>query len=71
MRSRWAVLALVVVARTAVGFQFQSVAAVGPFLVGDLGLTYAQLGTLIGLYHLPGAFLALPGGMPGRASATA
>ena len=58
-------LALVVIARTAVGFQFQSVAAVGPFLVADLGLTYAALGTLIGLYQLPGAALALPGGLLG------
>jgi MFS family permease len=65
MGNRWAVLALVVVARTAMGFQFQSVAAVGPFLVADLGLSYAELGTLIGLYLLPGAFLALPGGMLG------
>jgi MFS family permease len=65
MRNRWAVLALVVLARTSVGFQFQSVAAVGPFLVADLGLTYARLGTLIGLYQLPGAALALPGGLLG------
>ena len=65
MQNRWAVLALVVVARTAMGFQFQSVAAVGPFLVADLGLSYAQLGTLIGLYLLPGVVLALPGGLLG------
>ena len=63
MRNRWAVLALVVVARTAMGFQFQSVAAVGPLLVADLGLSYAQLGTLIGLYLLPGVVLSMPGGM--------
>ncbi|MFI5326415.1 MAG: MFS transporter [Candidatus Rokuibacteriota bacterium] len=65
MQNRWGVLALVVVARTAMGFQFQSVAAVGPFLVADLGLSYAQLGTLIGLYLLPGVVLALPGGLLG------
>jgi predicted MFS family arabinose efflux permease len=65
MHNRWAVLALVVVARTGMGFQFQSVAAVGPFLVADLGLSYAQLGTLIGLYLLPGAVLAMPGGLLG------
>jgi MFS family permease len=65
MGNRWTVLALVVVARTAMGFQFQSVAAVGPFLVADLALSYAQLGTLMGFYLLPGAFLALPGGMLG------
>jgi predicted MFS family arabinose efflux permease len=65
MRNRWAILALVVVARTALGFQLQSVAAVGPFLVADLGLSYADLGTLIGLYLLPGIVLALPGGLLG------
>jgi hypothetical protein len=51
MQNRWGVLALVVVARTAMGFQFQSIAAVGSFLVADLGLSYAQLGTLIGRGH--------------------
>jgi predicted MFS family arabinose efflux permease len=65
MQNRWAVLALVVVARTAMAFQFQSTAAVGPILVADLGLSYAQLGTLIGLYLLPGAVLAMPGGLLG------
>jgi hypothetical protein len=63
MQNRWGVLALVVVARTARGFQFQSIAAVGSFLVEDLGLSYAQLGTLIGLYLLTGAFISLPGAL--------
>ena len=36
-QNRWAVLALVVVARTAMGLQFQSIVAMGPLLVGDLG----------------------------------
>ena len=65
MQNRWGVLALVVVARTAMDFQFQSIAAVGSFLVADLGLSYAQLGTLIGLYLLTGAFISLPGGLLG------
>lgn len=65
MQNRWGVLGLVVVARIAMAFQFQSVAAVGPLLVADLNLSYAQLGTLIGLYLLPGAVLAMPGGLPG------
>jgi predicted MFS family arabinose efflux permease len=65
MGNRWAVLALVAVARIAMGFQFQAVAVVGPFLVADLGLGYTELGMLIGLYLLPGAFLALPGGLLG------
>jgi MFS family permease len=66
MAHRWAALALMFVARTSMGFQFQAVASVAPLLVADLGLNYAQLGTLIGLYMLPGAFLALPGGLIGR-----
>jgi MFS family permease len=35
-------------------------------MIADLGLTYTQLGTLIGLYMLPGAFVALPGGVIGH-----
>ena len=47
------------------GLHFQSVGAVGSLLTADLGLTYAHLGTLIGLYTVPGIFLALPGGLLG------
>ncbi len=66
MNNRWVALAIVFVTRTSMGYQFQSVASVGPLLVPALGLTWAQLGTLIGLYMLPGAFFALPGGMLGQ-----
>src|SRR6267143_2992017 len=66
MDSRWVALALIFVTRTSMGFQFQSIASVGPLLVADLGLSYAQLGTLIGLYLLPGVVLALPGGLIGQ-----
>jgi MFS family permease len=66
MANRWTALSLVFLTRTSMGFQFQSVASVGPLLVADLGLSYAQLGTLIGLYMLPGAFIALPGGVIGQ-----
>src|SRR5213595_4250147 len=66
MANRWVALAIVFVTRTSMGYQFQSVASVGPLLVPALGLTWAQLGTLIGLYMLPGAFFALPGGMLGQ-----
>jgi len=48
------------------GVQFQSIASVGPLLVADLGLSYAQVGTLIGLYLLPGVALSLPGGLIGQ-----
>jgi MFS family permease len=66
MANRWIVLALVFLTRTSMGFQFQSVASVAPLMVADLGLRYAQLGTLIGLYMLPGAVFALPGGVIGQ-----
>lgn len=66
MANRWAALAVVFVTRASMGFQFQSVASVGPLMIADLGLSYAQLGTLIGLYMLPGAFFALPGSVIGQ-----
>jgi MFS family permease len=66
MDSRWVALALIFVTRTSMGVQFQSLGSVAPLLVTDLGLSYAQLGTLIGLYLLPGVVLALPGGLIGQ-----
>jgi MFS family permease len=66
MANRWTALALVFVTRTSMGVQFQALASVAPLLVGQLSLSYAQVGTLIGLYMLPGAFFALPGGVIGR-----
>ena len=66
MANRWIVLVLVFLTRTSMGFQFQSVASVAPLMIADLRLSYAQLGTLIGLYMLPGAFFALPGGIIGQ-----
>jgi MFS family permease len=59
-------LALVFVARTSSGFLFQCLASVAPLVVSDLHLSYAQLGTLIGLYVLPGAFFSLPGSIIGQ-----
>src|SRR5215210_6100113 len=66
MHDRWLALALIFVTRVSMGVQFQSIAAVGPLVVEDLRLSYAQLGTLVGLYLLPGVALALPGGLLGR-----
>jgi MFS family permease len=62
---RWGILAALTFARTSMGFQFQSVAALAPFLVPELGLDHAQLGWLIGIYLLPGVVIALPGGLLG------
>lgn len=64
--NRWAILAVLFLARTSMGFQFQAVASVSPFLIDDLAIDYAMLGTLIGLYNLPGVVFAFPGGILGR-----
>jgi MFS family permease len=61
VENRWLILAVLFIVRTAMGFQFQSVGSVSSFLVEDLNIDYARLGTLIGLYDLPGIVLALPG----------
>uniref|UniRef100_UPI001F344479 MFS transporter n=1 Tax=Falsiroseomonas oryziterrae TaxID=2911368 RepID=UPI001F344479 len=66
LQPRWRALLVLATARTSMGFQFQSLGSVSPELMADLGLGYAELGTLIGLYFLPGVAVALPGGALGR-----
>lgn len=66
MEKRWGMLAVLFAARTAMGFQYQSVASVSPLFMADLAIDYAQFGVLLGLYLLPGIVLALPGGFLGR-----
>ena len=63
---RWLILAVLFLARTAMGFQFQSVAALSSSVVSGLRIDYTQLGLLIGLYLLPGIAIAYPGGVLGR-----
>ena len=63
MHTRWLMLLVLFIARTAMACQFQSVASTAPFLIDALAIDFARLGTLIGLYMLPGIFVALPGGM--------
>ncbi len=64
--NRWLVLGALYLARTAMGFQFQAIAAVSPLLVRELAIDLALLGTLIGVWMLPGIVVAIPGGMLGR-----
>lgn len=64
--ARWRMLALIFVVRTGLGFQFQTMGSVGEVLRGPLGLSYAELGTLIGIFFLPGLVLAIPAGYAGR-----
>ena len=62
MHSRWMILVVLTLARVSMGFQFQTLAAVGTALTAETAISYAALGTLMGVYLLPGAFLAIPGG---------
>src|SRR5688572_22144215 len=55
---RWGVLAVLCLARVSMGLHLQAVAAVAPFLIADLGLGYGEVGTLIGIFLLPGAVLS-------------
>lgn len=64
-QNRWFMLLVLFLVRVSMGFQFQSVASVAPSLVDAFGIDYARIGTLIGLYMLPGVALALPGGLLG------
>jgi len=63
---RWLILAVLFLARTAMAFQFQAVAALSSFFIADFDLDFTQLGLLIGLYLLPGTVIAYPGGLLGR-----
>jgi predicted MFS family arabinose efflux permease len=66
LRNRWGIVAMLFVVRLAMGFQFQSVAAVAPLLGHEFGVGLADIGILIGLYFTPGIALALPGGAIGQ-----
>jgi MFS family permease len=66
MSPRWAMLLVVFFTRTTLGFQFQSIAALTPFLVTAFDISWAQVGLLMGLFMLPGVVFALPGGLLGQ-----
>jgi cyanate permease len=63
LTNRWAVLALIFLIGVALPMQFQSVPALAPFLVSQVGLSYTDIGVLTGLFMFPGIFLAAPGGL--------
>ena len=66
LRNRWVILAILFTVRLAMPFQFQSVAAVAPFLSSAFNVNIADIGLLIGFYFTPGIALALPGGAIGQ-----
>jgi len=60
---RWIILLVLFLARMTMSFQFQSVGSAAPFLTSELGLSYVEVGTLIGTYLVPGTVLAIPTGL--------
>ncbi len=63
---RWLVLAVLLLARTSMGYQFETVGAIGPILIDVYKIDFTWLGTLIGLYMLPGVIVAIPSGVIGQ-----
>lgn len=59
---RWTILAVLFMARMVMAFQFQSVAALSPFLMETLAITLTDIGLLIGLFLGPGIIVAVAGG---------
>ena len=57
MEKRWLILALLFVTRISLGFQFQTMGSVSSELVEGLRLNYTEIGSLIGLFMLPGLVL--------------
>jgi MFS family permease len=63
---RWAILALLFAARLGLGLQFQTLGSVANPLADSLDLSFTEIGTLIGLFMIPGLVLAIPLGFAGR-----
>src|SRR5271165_6666775 len=63
MNRRWLILVVLFLARTAMGFQYQTIGSIAPALIGELRIGFTGIGTLIGLYHISGVFLSLPSGL--------
>ena len=55
--------------RLTMGYQFQAVASVAPDLVTQFGFSYAEIGTLIGFFLVPGIVISVPSGLLTRAVA--
>src|SRR5271166_339126 len=64
--NRWLMLAVMFLTRTSMALQFQTVGSLGPDLMETFAIDHGRLGTLIGLYMLPGVAMALPGGLLGQ-----
>lgn len=63
---RWLMLLVLFLARASLAYQFQTIASIGPILVEEWKIDFTWLGTLIGLYMLPGTVFAIPSGLIGQ-----
>lgn len=66
MSERWRALCWILVARIAYGVHLQAVPSTASTLSRELGLSFADIGLLIGLFMLPGILIAVPSGMLGQ-----
>ena len=64
--ARWRILVLLFVCRASVGLQFQTLGSIADPLAKHFGFDQVEIGTLIGLFMLPGLLLSLPAGWAGR-----
>ena len=64
--ARWRILALLFACRASVGLQFQTLGSIADPLVTQFGFDHVQIGSLIGLFMLPGLLLSLPAGWAAR-----
>jgi predicted MFS family arabinose efflux permease len=60
IESRWLILAMLFIARFALGYLFQSAGSVAPFLLRELGIDFASVGMLVGVFLLPGVVISVP-----------
>jgi predicted MFS family arabinose efflux permease len=66
LTGRWPILWLLVIVRIGMGYQFQAAAGASPWLIGEFGVDYASIGSLVGFYTLPGILISMPGGYLAR-----
>ena len=67
MALRWWMLLVLFLVRIAMGYQFQTIASSSEHLMQAFGLSYAEVGALIGFFLLPGVLFAIPSGLVTRA----
>ncbi|MBV9833554.1 MAG: MFS transporter [Alphaproteobacteria bacterium] len=66
MSERWQAMCWILVARIAYGVHLQAVPSTASTLSRELGLSFADIGLLIGLFMLPGIVIAVPAGLLGQ-----